>query len=334
MKVYLLVLATLALCMSLSCASDRSIEDIQSVESPIKSLNKLNDSTFFTDGVDELAFYQDVGIIVDNKQGSTFIVDKDFNVRHVLKHGEGPDQILYSYSAIVNSEGIHFSDYGKMTFTSFSHNGELQRTLKSPYTDFFGFLHQFGINEGGDVVSSTNLAEKPIFILNSDTSIIAEFGDWLDYENENHKRSINNKHLLMTSGGDILNIYVTKPLIERYDDRGNLLSTLDLGDFLSFRTKKYEEILEENPGFRDRLSFTYYNDVYLYGDKLYLLFIGDYEIPNSNQVAIIDITSKKMSVEKVIKLNVDGAFFKEIAISDNYIWAFDKAAAEFIQFSL
>lgn len=301
---------------------------------PINSLDQINDSIFITDGIGEFLMNDSVTLIVDNKQSKVFITDSDFKIVKTLNYGDGPTDIRHSYKAVLRNNKIYIADYGKMALSKFSYGGVWLETIKAPFDEFHSFIYEFGVDDEEKFYLQSFQTINPIIKINNLSEVEKEFGHFPEYESEAHNRAINTQNLIVTDNNNIINVFTSHPIIELYSNDGDLLNRLDLSDFFSFRTKKYEELLIQNPNFKNTLSFAYYNDITLSKNKLYLLFIGDYEIPNSNQVAIINLDDNSMKLERVINLKLEGAFFKEITINNETLWAYDKEGAELIQFKL
>ena len=153
------------------------------------------------------------------------------------------------------------------------------------------FLYKFSVDDNGYVYYTDITNNYPITQLDQTGRVIREFGEFQPYENEDHKRALNNRNLVVTEENELLSIWTSVPIIKKFNQEGNLIDELDLSDFFQFRTNRKLELIKTNPQYKYRLAFAYYNDVYYSDKKLYLLFIGDYEVPNSNQVLVID-TSK------------------------------------------
>lgn len=301
---------------------------------PERKISSINDSIYITDGVQELASSGRFLAIVDNKTNKTHFINRELTISHQIEHGEGPETIKEPYHVEFRNNKIYMSDFGKFRFTVFDEKGNILKSIRPPSEDLSTYLYKFAVNDSNEFFFTNILEDEGIIQIGSDERIINRFGDYFPYENEGHKRAINNRNLIVTENNNLIAVWTSKPIIDKYDPNGNLIQRLDLSNFYAFRTKRHEELLEQNPAYKYRLAFAYNNDVYYTNKKLYLLFIGDYEVPNSNQILVIDNSSEAMKPDVSYNLNLEGAFFKEIAVNGNRLWAYDKAGAEIITYNL
>lgn len=322
----------ICLFLIISACQKKSEIEIKTLK-PVSSIGQLNDSTFLTDALDKILFTQHFNIIADNKQNCLFYVSDEFELIRKVPYGEGPEEVRFTYQMIENQGQPIVADYGKFSFQTLDEQGLVVKSLKPSTEEWTSFLYGFGIDNNGFLYMSSHESEYPIIKLDTSGNVVNQFGNWLEADNQRHKRTINNRYLTVNSRNQLINIYVSKPMVELWSEEGELVWELDLSEILAFRTRQYDERLRENPELKEILAFTYYNDFYLTDDQLYLLFIGDYEVPNSNQLLHID-TSDGLELKSVINLVQPGAYFKNIAIKGSQVFAYDRAAAEIVTFDL
>ncbi|WP_339698553.1 hypothetical protein [uncultured Roseivirga sp.] len=318
----------------ISCSSNNErVNELNLFPSTI--ISQINDSTFITDGVSHMSFVNENLLISDRKALKTLSLNiKDLSVLFEIDHGFGPDNIKESYHIEYRKNRYYVSDFGKNTFSVFDADRNPLSSINPPHSDMSSFLYKFSVDDNGYVYYTDITNNYPITQLDQTGRVIREFGEFQPYENEDHKRALNNRNLVVTEENELLSIWTSVPIIKKFNQEGNLIDELDLSDFFQFRTNRKLELIKTNPQYKYRLAFAYYNDVYYSDKKLYLLFIGDYEVPNSNQVLVIDTSKKRMQIQKVLNLHLPEAYFKEITISGSKLWAFDKAGAEIIEFKM
>lgn len=318
----------------LSCGQkNNTVIDEISLE-PIDQIDQINDSIFITDGVEDIHITSSQFLIADSKQGKLFFLNRDMKFEFWKQYGEGPEKVRYTYSLASREDKVVVSDYGKSKFHALNDSGLVAHSYNSPFDEFHAFLYNFGLDSDDNIISENLTGNAPIIQFDTSGTILNSFGRLVPSENEGHKRSLNNRHLHVNSNDQVINVYISKPQIELWSQGGELISTIDLSQNLEFRSKRYKQIIKANPGLRDRFAFTFYNDSYIDDNMLYLLYIGDYEDPNSNQIFVINTSDNKLKLTGSYYLNLPGAYFKEIAIKQSMLYAYDKAGAEIIKFDL
>ncbi len=299
---------------------------------PKKIISTLNDSIYLSDRINEIISDDSLVVIFDNKRGKTYLLDHNFRIINFISHGKGPSEFLYVYHAFIRNNKIIVADYGKREFYILNKKGDFQKSITSPYTD--GFLFKSAANDSCQFYFSSFVSERPIVKIDSSSVILNEFGENLPFKDEKHKRALNNRNLIATENNQLLSIWVSRPIIERYTSDGKLLEKFDLSEFFQFRKKKIQQLISDDPSLEYRMSFKYFNDILYDNHRIYLLYLGNYEIPISNQILVIKNEDKGLEVEKKIDLQMEGAFFKQISIINNTLITYDAAGSEIVLFEL
>lgn len=317
---------------SFSCTTDKSELRIElETLKPVDSISQLTDTIFITDDLEDIFFTQQKYIVADSRHRGVILMNESFQIESEILFGDGPGEVSYTYQIYASKERIYISDYGKNVIHRYNITGEYIDDLKPPKIDFMSFIKPFGVSANESFYLQSLDGEFPIIKFNANGELSNQFGKWLSYDSEAHKRIINTRHLHVNDNDELINIYTSAPLIELWSDEEDLMSTLDLADILDFRVEYYNRLIEENPDLKERLAFTYFEDTYPVGNKIYILYIGDIETKISNDILVIN-TNSGLSIEKIIHLDVPGAFFKEIAIVDETIYAYDKDKALLYKF--
>lgn len=329
-SVVLFIVVSFLVNVSCGGAKDDSIEYV--VLAPTDVKNQYSDSLFVTDGLSELTKGEDKLFVSDAKLNLSLILDDNFNVERVISHGNGPEQIGGTEHAQIKEEKLYVFDNRKLGISVYDLSGEFIEHKRIPTDLGILFYRKPTIGKQGDVYGMSLLSEKPIIRMGEDMKVKREFGNLLSFDNFDHKRAQNTQSLLSVGRGRIVSVWTSRPYLELFDDQGSLLSSLDMSEFFQYRIDEYQELLKENPRRKYSMEFAFYRDIYAFEDKIYLLFIGNNKYLSSTEVLVLDTRDNELSVDKIYGLNVPGAFFFQIAVDHNNIFAFDKGAAEIIKF--
>ncbi len=290
------------------------------------------DSIYFSDDVWEIISNIDKLTVFDNKTQKAYWFNKNLELEKVVnKYGKGPGEYLLVYQAVSKNGYLILADEGKKQFHIFNDNGDWISSLTPPYRD--NFLNNFAVDDSFNFYFSSRLGDSPIVKIDTLSNSHKDFIVCSDLE-DFKKNHLNKYRVFLSKDDQLLAVGVSKPVINRFRLNGDLIETLDLSDFFKFRTERKEQLFDENPHLRKRMEFAYFNDVIYHDNKLYLLYIGDYEIPNSNQILVISDDNSSLSIDSNIDLLLEGAYFKRICIFNDKLIAFDRAAAELIVFDL
>ncbi len=322
----------------ISLASCQNTPDEDTVKyqtlKPTSALSAINDSLFVTDGVLEMVATDDIFFLSDMTSGHSLILDQDFSLISSIPHGLGPGEIMESFNAQIIEDRLYVFDSQKQAIHKYDLKGAHINTLRPPAELGMSFIDKISINSLEEVFGNSLDTDSSIVYIDKDMKLAKRYGTMVPYENYGHKRALNTKYILAKDNEEILSIWSSSPVIDRYSKDGRLLETLEMKDFFQFRIDRMEEMLSSNPSLKYKLIFAFYNDLYIDNDKLYILFIGDNKYHLSNDVMVIDLSGKSMRVERIINLDVPGAFFKQIAVAGDKLWAFDKGGAEILEFSI
>lgn len=316
----------------ISCSQEQD-EKLGSIElKPSRSIGN-SDSIYFSQDVWEIVASRDKLTVFDNKAQKVYWFTRNLELEKVVDiYGQGPGELLGTHQAVSKNGYLIIADEGKRQFHLFDNNGDWIKSITPFYRD--NFLNDFAVDDSFNFYYSSRLGESPIIKTDSLSNPHKDFVVITDSHSEvleeNH---LNEYRVFMSDDDQILAVGVSTPIVYRYELNGDLIETLDLSDFFEYRTEKKEEIFAKDPNLRKIIAFAYFNDVIYHHGKLYLLYIGDYEIPNSNQVLVVS-DKPSLSLETNIDLKLEGAFFKRICIFNDNLIAFDRASTELVVFDL
>lgn len=296
--------------------------------------NQFNDTTFVTDGITEIAAKDGRIFINDAKLNKSLILNNKFEVQNYIERGYGPEEILGANFVQFENESLFVFDNHKLQVSQFDLKGRFQRKMRPKDTLIMLYDRKPAIFPSGEIFAPSLRSDKPIVHFDKKIDIVKTFGTVQEFENYSHHRSINSQNILALKDGKVASVWSSRPFVQLFSSKGEVLDSLDLSEFLGFRSRVYDELLKQNPRRKYTLQFDYYRDITSFEDTIYLLFIGNNKALASNEIIVINAKGDKLTFDRVLKLDVPNSFFYEIAVDENILYAFEKAGAELMKFQI
>lgn len=307
---------------------------------PKEEITVYSDSSFFFGDISGMQSTDNIIVMNDTDFETAIIFDTSFNyITSIAGKGRGPDEIEdlgRKINPIIKNKNIYLYDLIKNDIIKFNLAGNMTKTIDYPFNAGHDYIsYNFCMDNDGNFYASSYLSNKPIIKFNQQGVIIKEFGEFLQGTNKKHKRAINYRHLVKNNH-NIICIYVSRPKIEVYSKKGELLLEKEFNNFFEFFIERTEKKIQKNPQMRFA-THTLFRDVYIYNSKLYCLFWGDYQLnnhPYANQIAVFNL--KNLNLDKILNLKTrkGNSSFSSFCVFNNKLIAFDALSGSILIYNL
>ncbi len=302
----------------------------------IKSVSEWNDSIFLYASFGLAAFKDQV--IITDPQAARLIhltTELDF-IRTTGKQGKGPAEFMGPARTMVYKDTIFTFDGTKQNISFHSLGGEYLGEVNTPP----GYLMfpRFAIDDEFNIYVSTPREAQSIAKFNLKGEVLHRFAS----SNQNY-RSVS--HLFFTEEGFLLSVNGADPLIELFDQEGELIQSFEYGYLPDIQNAldDRERIHARN---KEMISWDHYYNPLIqdasYNDKkLYLLYRRQPEYARGkdvligNQLLVFDI-GDKISLNKKVELESPDSkrFYLTIDVDGNYLYAFENTTKEICKFNI
>lgn len=314
---YFFILCLMSLLFACSGGQDNGyISDFEPLEFD-RQIDRLNDTSFFSDAVSHLTIYDDTLVMADARQGVLFFCTKDGELlSSVGRKGEGPGEFLSLHQFVRLNDSTYFMRdiyKNKIVYYTNAHFVRDIPNLEPAYNTRICKL-------GNDVCFYEKNPNGQLCRMNLKTDSVTYWGKSEDFKFKDITALRNQRHVV-TDGKYLYAARVDRPIVEKYTPAGELVQTLDFSYMPIFK-HIIEQDAVASAGSWPNMGV----DIYPANGKLYYL-VG-YEIDNEHRGAdkliVISTEGTEMQVESLHSLS-DGWYYSTLAVSDDELYAFEWA---------
>ena len=196
----------------------------------------------------------------------------------------------------------------------------------------------------GRILVSTPKLKYPITVFNLEGHKINEFGVWVNTSTILERIERNRRILNIDSNNNLICALVSEPLLEKYNSNGILLSRIDLSKLncINERLNKVREQQTKINSNNDKKGFitvTLFNDLSIWGNKIYLSYSSQKEANLVEYNGIIVINNQKDALKPLYTflLNPNDnnlKWYVSICATSKAIYASDAIYFKFIKFDI
>ncbi|MBI1768821.1 MAG: hypothetical protein HY015_02315 [Bacteroidetes bacterium] len=293
-----------------------------------RKLSHLSDSSFVTD-VRSIDFYKGHYFISDNKRGQILELDSALEIKSTFgslgsKDGEFKGLTRFSFC----NDTIFAINHGKKKIECFTFDyPKSVKTIAIP-EDMAGTRLDFRFFVTDKrIFLSTPETGKTISSFDRSGILREQVGDVTEYASHDpFDTAIRNIKWLFSTGNRMISVSDVSPEIQALDFSGQVIYKHKINENQSIdeRTK----FISKQP-VQEHVTYSYFRDVYLSNDKLYLLCITGKEkgALNANTVLIFDLIDDKPPVFRN-EIQLPGRWYASICVNDKHILAFESTKNE------
>ena len=288
------------------------IEDSSTSFGRITDLKKTDHGYLFIEQYDNVLYHVDQNFKIIGSFGS---------------EGKGPGEFVQLISGFMQNDSVYAFDMPQQKLSMFSLK---ERTLKSEsQVKNFSVFDTRIAHDHQTFYYQTLHSESPDQTLvrwDRKTDSLVYFGDPFPSDDDREVFARSQKHILW-DGNQVICVWASEPMIEIFDESGNLLEKYDLSNisYLQDRIKFSRNEMNKNPSNKHK-TYKLINDVSLDGNLLYLLIIGMLPQGISSDIILqFMLHGNEVTLHKVFRLGSSG---------DNLYSTFDVSNHELVAFNL
>ena len=262
MKKIELVLETclIFLCL-ISCSKDLPNRNL----TPIKSIERLSDSTYLSDVVSNMVYYNNTLFFSDCSNSRIVNLDSNYRVIRIYgSPGRGPGEFLTPDQFAIVKDSLYVFDHSTKKILIFDMIGKFSREFNlNRYPEVYSRL---AISKFGKIYVSTPLLDYPITVFDRNGNILYGIGSKCNNKLAFYKKMASISHLLIYKDSFLLSVRASSAEIDVYDLEGLYIKKIDLSnlDIVKDLLKFFNETKRQ-----DGIP-SIFTDVSLYDDKLFL----------------------------------------------------------------
>jgi hypothetical protein len=273
----------------------------------------LSDSSFVSD-VRCIRYFEGLFFLSDYNRGQVIGLDRDFTVKQTYgSSGTGPGEIKGALGVYLNAERIYCVNQAGQSIEVFDrHSGVHQQSVRLP-TEILGTtLNSRFYEREGLFFLAAPASGNLVAAFDHDSRVTVKFGEMIPFETAFETMIRNSSFVFEGAEGETVVVSDNIPEIRLFDASGNQLWKADI-DFLE--PVKERLYFSSNAERRPNSFHNLFEDVYFKEGNLYLLAISGKEKPACQDVVILSLDKKGVSLKSVVKL--DGAWYSALAVDDS-----------------
>lgn len=276
-------------------------------------------------------------VIPDNDNHRLLVTNLSLDLLRVVgKEGRGPGEFISVFQTYTKRDKIYTFDYENSRISIHRLNGDYETEIRVTTNNFAA--PRFVVDSLNNYFFSTPFEGSSVSYIKKDGTTIHTFG-------QQFGDTRNVCHIIGGNNGEIFLIYPNFPIIEKYDNVGNLKEQEDLMK-IDLVKKSYDHIISYFSKMNydwNRSSISTIGDVYYDNEKLYLLIAehpekeGNDEIMYANKV-LVYTTTPNMKFFEVIELaepnSSDNFITLCVSEENNFLAAFELNSGSICKFIL
>jgi hypothetical protein len=332
-------------CILIACSTEETrLEEIQII--PDKKIDRFSDTILFTHRMEYMSSNEQYLCLPNVSEGTFFILDLDLNpVSTIGNKGKGPTDFMHPYiSFFLKQDLLLFDIVNKKIVPTNWKNFEVGTPYNWIPNRSFG---RITCDEEKNIIVHDFKGEFPLMKYSKNGELLQEFGTFFKYDDEKHKRAMNNFHLLENKAKELYAISYDKPIIQKFDATGTKIFVEDLTNLFQYYVDNNKKLVADKEAYKYTI-WNLYKDAAIHGNKIYLLYWSNEEFqqfyPNIRQtifqVLELEDNGNALIPQKIYNLALpldqeeDLRMFSTITVQGNALFAFDKRSRTLYRYQL